>query len=270
LFSILSNLDDQEVFARLHPNVVPIPLLASHWVAPEIFKPQNTSKEFDVVVLANFATYKRHFALFRALRDARHLKALLLGRQWGSRTAETLRSEARYFGVLDQITIREGLDDEAMVRSLQSAKVSLMLSMNEGSCVAVAESLFADVPVGLLRGANIGSRCFINPQTGRFLAPRGLGREIASFVHDAQQFSPREWMEQTGQSCHPSSLKLSDFLRSWSREHGVPWNDDLAGKHWRPNPQYLRRDEAVKLTAEYDTFAAKYGVEIRRPHWLGD
>jgi len=43
-----------------------------------------------------------------------------------------------------------------------------VLSRREGSCVVVAESMFADTPVALLDNAVIGSRAFINDQTGRF------------------------------------------------------------------------------------------------------
>src|SRR5207244_8495781 len=138
--------------SRLANNIETIPLLASSWVNAETFIPDTSlHKHYDIAVLANFASYKRHFALFRALHQMdKNLRVLLLGRSWAGRTKSTLEGEARLFGVLNRITIAEGLADREMIQALQSAKVSVIMSLAEGACVAVTESLFADVPVGLI------------------------------------------------------------------------------------------------------------------------
>jgi glycosyltransferase involved in cell wall biosynthesis len=265
LYSILSNMDDGEIFRRLYPNVVPVPLLASHWVNPEFFAPRHVAKEFDIAVLANFAAYKRHIALFRALKDARELSVVLLGRPWEGRTAAVLMEEAAAFGVVDQITIREGLDDEAMLRSLQSARVSLILSMNEGSCVAVAESLIADVPVGLIRDARVGSRCFINDQTGRFLNAGDLGSDLKAFVTASRTFSPRKWMLEHGHSYRESSARLNAALRAGAITQSLPWTTDIVPMQWRPNPEYLSLGEAALLGGDYPRFEEKYGIALKPP-----
>ena len=199
LFTILSNHDDIPAFERLARNVRPIPLLASNWVHPEMFAPRgDPTKKYDIVMLANFAKYKRHFALFRALRSMdRKTKVLLLGRGWEGRTRDTIEEEARLFGVLDRVTIQEGLGDAEMIEALQSAKVSVIMSMREGSCVAVAESLFANVPVGLIEGANIGSRIFINNRTGCFLRPGRLAKDLTSFVERYRTYEPLKWASRT-------------------------------------------------------------------------
>lgn len=265
LYSILSNMEDEAIFRRLYPNVVPVPRLASHWVNPDFFAPRQVAKEFDIVMLANFAQYKRHFALFRALRDARRLKVVLLGRTWEGRTADVLLQEADELGVKDQITIREGLDDEAMIRTLQSAKVSVIMSRTEGSCVAVAEALFADVPVGLIRDARVGSRCFINPETGRFLDARHLGAELERFVADAASFAPRRWMLENRHGYRDSSRALNKLLRQRSHEEGLPWTADLVDMQWRPNPEYLPTSAAAEFRQAYRDFEDRYGIGLRPP-----
>ena len=265
VYSILSNMDDEAIFRRLYPNVVPVSLLASHWVNPDFFSPRGVAKEFDVAVLANFAAYKRHFALFRALRDARDLKVLLLGRKWEGRTAEVLMQEAAALGIADQITIREGLDDEAMVRSLQSARVSLIMSMNEGSCVAVAEALFADVPVGLIQNARVGSRCFLGPTSGRFLDPRHLGRDLKAFVADSSSFAPRAWMLQNRHSYRDSSTTLNAVLRQRAGKEGLPWTTDIVPMQWRPNPEYVSDRDAAAFQQSYVDFEERYGIGLRPP-----
>jgi Glycosyl transferases group 1 len=265
LYSILSNMEDEAIFRRLYPNIVPVPLLASHWVNPDFFAPRNVAKEFDIAMLANFAQYKRHFALFRALRDARRLKVVLLGRKWEGRTADVLLQEADELGVRDQITIREGLDDEAMIRTLQSAKVSVIMSMTEGSCVAVAEALFADVPVGLIRDARVGSRCFINPATGRFLDASHLGAELERFVADAASFAPRRWMLENRHGYRDSSQALNKLLRQRAHEEELPWTADLVDMQWRPNPEYLSASAAAEFRPAYADFEGRYGIGLRPP-----
>jgi len=119
LCTILSNLDDEPIFHRLVSNVVTIPLLASSWVQPDIFAPRaGVEKKYAIAVLANFATYKRHFALFRAMSHMRRKPRLLvIGHQLQGRTAETVLEEARMFGVAESVTIAKGLPDEEMIRA---------------------------------------------------------------------------------------------------------------------------------------------------------
>src|SRR5262249_1821396 len=160
------------------------------------------------------------------------------------------------------ITIREGLDDEAMLRSLQSARVSLILSMNEGSCVAVAEALIADVPVGLIRDARIGSRCFINQPTGRFLNAGTLDSDLKAFVSASNSFSPRKWMLEHGHSYRESSAKLNAALKAAAVEQGLPWTTDIVPMQWRPNPEYLSLGDAALFREQYPRFEEKYGIAL--------
>src|SRR5205823_10775108 len=77
----------------------------------------------------------------------------------------------------------------ALVRS----RASLIFSRQEGSCIAVTESLFADTPVGLFHNARIGSRAFINGQTGMLLDRPRLSDQLRQFVEKAHSYRPREW-----------------------------------------------------------------------------
>jgi len=86
---------------------------------------------------------------------------------------------------------------------LARGRVSLVFSRQEGACIAVTESLFADTPVGMFRNARVGSRAFINNQTGRLLDRRGLARQLAEFVDKADRFHPRRWAI-ANISCHVS------------------------------------------------------------------
>jgi len=70
IFSHLSDPNDAVILPRISPNYITVPLLCSSWVNPEWFKPVPfEKKDIDLVMLANFGKYKRHFVLFKALRE---------------------------------------------------------------------------------------------------------------------------------------------------------------------------------------------------------
>jgi len=268
IFTILSNFDDLDTFQRICPKVCPIPLLASSWVNPDVVSVRNPAApcRFDIAMLANFATYKRHAALFRALAEMdRSVRVLLLGVPWEGRTRHSLEDEAGLFGVRERVVIKEALPDREMFRELRSAKVSVILSRQEGSCVAVAESLFAGVPVGLLRAARIGSKAFINERTGRLLNESSLASDLTSFLEHYGEYRPREWALEAGISCRESSGVLNDHLKRAAVSSGRQWTVDIAPMHWRPYPRYLCDTDRISLQDEYDRFASTYGVGIKVP-----
>ena len=264
LFTILSNHDDTAAFAGIAKNIKIIPLLASNWVNPSLFaRSSDPEKQYDIVMLANFAKYKRHFALFRALRKMNPgVRVLLLGRPMEGRTQETLENEAHLFGVRDRITIKAGLDDAEMIEALQSSKVSIIMSMVEGSCVAVAESIYADVPVGLIEGARIGSSIFINEHTGCFLRPGALAQDLSAFVERYRHYAPRKWALQQGIGCQESSLMLNEALKSFALKNAHSWTVDIVPMHWRPNAEFLFPEHKEAMQSEYSRFEYTYGVSI--------
>jgi glycosyltransferase involved in cell wall biosynthesis len=263
IFSLISNTRDLEILPRLAPNYVPVPLFASSWVNPEFYQPlPRDRRDVDIVMLANFGKYKRHIALFRALRKMpADLRVLLMGQDQDTRTADTLREEAACYGVPQQVQIRTNVSNAEVADGLCRARVSLILSRREGSCVAVAESLFADTPVGLLRGAEIGSRAFVNDQTGRFLDERHLASELAAFVAESDRYAARRWA-QTNISCHESSRVLSDTLRAHQLAAGQEWTQDLAPLCWRPNPLLVRPEDRQRMRAVRAEFKDRFGLEV--------
>jgi glycosyltransferase involved in cell wall biosynthesis len=81
------------------------------------------------------------------------IRVLLIGQSQDGRTAETILSEARDYGVENRFTLMSSLPHEEVIKALCRSKVSVLLSYREGSAVVVAESLFADTPTALLEGA---------------------------------------------------------------------------------------------------------------------
>jgi glycosyltransferase involved in cell wall biosynthesis len=251
---------------RLSPKLVPIPLLASHWVNPDIYHPyMGQPKEHDVIMLANFAPYKRHWLFFQMLRELpRRYKVVVMGVPLGQRTEAVLMAEARAFGVQDRFDLRMRLSDDAIAESLCRSRTSLIFSAQEGSCIAVAESLFANTPVGLFHNARIGSKAFLNPATGRLLEPGRVAAQIADFIETSALYQPRAWaMENI--SCEASHAILNQHLRDAAKRAGQPWTTDLLPFYQNALPRYVDPEQEQEMSHWYEDFAQRYGIRLGPP-----
>lgn len=191
----LSHPDDGERLRSLGFEVTILPLYMSSWQDPADFQPRpRDQRDVDIVMVANWAKFKRHWVLFDALRRMKRpdLRVVLIGQPDSGRTVDDLRGEAEAFGVAGQIEFLDRLPVTEVWRWLERSRVSLVFSRREGSCVVVAESLMANTPVGLLEGAGIGSREFIGKETGCLLpGGRHLSDHLNDFLNDAPGLSPR-------------------------------------------------------------------------------
>jgi glycosyltransferase involved in cell wall biosynthesis len=243
LYTLLSNLGDADVLRSLSPRLHPVLLLASSWVDPAACAPHlSGTKDHDIVMLANFALFKRHWLFFDALRKLpARFRVLLMGVPLDGRGEKELMAEARTFGVQDRFELQVRPSRDEVMSALARSRTSLIFSQREGSCIAVTESLFANTPVGLFRDARIGSKAFINAETGVLLDRRGLVRQLCEFVDKADGFNPRDWACQHI-SCHASRAVLNDILRREAREHGQEWTRDLLPIRKDLVPAYLSVD----------------------------
>jgi glycosyltransferase involved in cell wall biosynthesis len=264
IVSMISHTRDLGILPRLSPNISVVPLYASSWVHPGLYQPVPFArKEIDLVMVANFSEYKRHFALFKALRDMpRSTRVLLVGRGIEKRTSAVLRQEAAAWGVQDRFELLEDASETQVNAALAGAKVSVILSRREGSCVVVVESMLADTPVGLLSDAHIGSRAFIGPETGRFLEHENLGRQLQDFIDHAGQYSPRRWALENGITCFGSTEVLNQFLKKQALAAGQAWTQDIVPHHWRPNPQPVSPNDRERFQSEYDDIFARFGLHL--------
>ncbi len=266
VFTLISNPKDLAVFPRMSSNLVVVPLYASSWVNPDLFQPMpKAERSWDLLMVANFAKFKRHHVLFSALRSMpKDLRTLLIGQNQDGRTADTIRETARWYGVEERFTLLSNQPYSAVTNLFCQACSSVVLSKREGSCVAIAESLFADAPAALLRDAGIGSRVFINHQTGRFLDESNLARALADFVRSADRYQPRAWAEQNI-SCWRSTQILNDLLKRHALEHGQAWTQDLAPMQWSPDPMLARPEDRQRLAPERMEIMQRFGLEIGPP-----
>lgn len=266
IFTLISNPHDLEVLPRVSSRLIVVPLYASHWVNPDLYQPlPKTDRPYDLVMVASWGKVKRHHAFFAALRMLpKDLRVLLVGQDQEGRGADTIRTLARWYGVEDRFTILSNQPYHEVTKLFCRARSSAVLSKREGSCVVVAESLFADTPVALLHGAIIGSGVFLNDQTGRFLDENNLARALADFVRDADRYQPRAWAEHNI-SCWRSTQILNDLLKQHALERGQAWTQDLAPLQWSPDPLLARAEDRRRLAPERVKIAQRFGLEIGPP-----
>jgi hypothetical protein len=266
VFTLISNPKDMAVFPRMSSNLTVVPLYASSWINPGLFQPLPRRERIcDLLMVANFAKFKRHQAFFAALRAMpKDIRVVLIGQNQDGRSAETIRSIANWYGVVDRFTLLSNQPYVEVVKQFCAARASVVLSKREGSCVAIAESLFADAPAAMLQGAGIGSRAFINEQTGRFLDERTLARDLTDFVHDADRYQPRQWALDNI-SCFRSTQILNDLLKQKAIALGQEWTLDIATMQWAPDPKLVHDEDRRRLAPERQTILERFGLEIGPP-----
>ena len=263
----ISNPDDMTGYALLAPAIVPIPLMASDWLNPEDFSPRPRSeRDIDILMVAGWGRYKRHWLLFQALRDLPHtLNVVLIGRASGGRTVDHVRAEARMFDVRQDLTYLTDVPIHEVYAYQGRARVSVILSGREGACVAVTESFFADTPVAVMSDAHIGSKVHINAETGMLLSRDGLGRQVARFLEASDAFRPRAWAI-ANISCERSSARLNELLRQRAIGAGRPWTADLAPLFRRYFvPRYLRPSDEGMLASGRADLRDRYDVTLVPP-----
>jgi glycosyltransferase involved in cell wall biosynthesis len=265
IFVGVSNLADMEPARLMAPVVEPVDILASDWVDPDAFTPRPAGeREIDVVMVANWMRFKRHWMLFDALRHMRHdLRVVLIGRKGEGRTEQTIRDEARAFGVRQELELHTNIANDQVRRHLCNARVSLIMSYREGSCVAVTESFFADTPVGMASDAHVGSKAYLNDETGVLLPRRNLARALSAFIERRATYRPRAWA-MSHITCRQTSDKLNTLLRNHALHTGRPWTRDIVPMCWRYNPAYLRDEDEEQMRSAAEALHRDHGLVLAR------
>lgn len=254
LYVEASNPSEIPKLESFHSRVHCVSTMPCGWLNPDLFFPKPHGERFyDLLMVANWAPFKRHFELFTSLAKLPPgLKVALIGQKEAGWTQDAIRSLANALGARQKIDIFESIP-VSQVRELQcNSKAALLMSRREGSCVAAVEALFANTPLGIRRDAHVGSLAYVNEQTGRRLNPaRGMHHEIAALLESAPALSPRDWALQHV-SCHQSHRQLNSQLRAHTMAEGRPWTRDLAPMCWNPYPAHLHPEDHAALRPAFE------------------
>jgi len=251
IFVLSAEENDFAFLRRLGSNLVPVDLGPCDWVDPRTTVPYlENPKEFDIIMNSNWGAWKRHYVLFRMLRKAeRRYKVVLIGFKWSGKTRNDIERLADYYGVSGQITIFDWIPYEKVMDLTCRSKVSILLSLKEGSNRAIADSIFCNVPVVVLANHVGGIRKNVVPETGLLAEEAHLESAIVQLFESRIQ--PREWGLKHI-SCFKSTEKLNLILREHALGQGRPWTQDIAVRSNSPESSYVYTKDAERLSSWND------------------
>lgn len=237
---------DLDFISGLKSNLIPIDLGSSDWIDSELFAPKQArpAKEYDLVMVANWAKHKNHRKLFQALQAVKHrpISLLLIGVDWGGRTDKDIVSEMNEYNLSHvKLEIKKNIPAREVADCLEKSKAFLLLSEKEGSNRAIVEALFSDIPAILYEKFIGGARGKINEQTGVLSSFEDLHVKIDYMLDNYHKFTPRAWaLAQTGSK--NATRKLNGLLKSIAETKGERWTVDIVEKVNNPNFSYKVKD----------------------------
>ena len=225
---------DTEFIRRLDSNLIAAPFSSNTWVDDRVFRPlPEVPKDADVIVVAGWADYKRHFAFFRGLRRLRQRitqpKVILVGYPIDFGKEDILRL-ADLYQVRDLLEIHEWASPPEVNRLLNRAKVNVLWSRREGVNRAIIEGMLAGVPCLVREGLNYGYHYpHINSQTGRYSTEAALPQNLLEMIQHHDQYSPREWVL-AHMSCQRTTALLNQAIKAKALALGENWTVDIVAK----------------------------------------
>jgi glycosyltransferase involved in cell wall biosynthesis len=252
---------DYRFLEHLKSNLLPIPIGASDWVDPRVFRPlADQSKRFDAVMVARWTRIKRHHLLLRALArmaDATFRVAIVASNNSGDADRDAILALIDHYRLGGQVTVFEDLKAAGVNEILNQSKVNLLLSRQEGSNRSLFEGFFAGVP-GLAFANVIGVPVdHFTPQTGRLIPEHELIGALHFFRKHWEQFDPRPWA-MANITPEVTTARLNQVLHKTARERGEPWTRDIVTKCNRPEVHYYPDENDGHGFATIEDLLARY------------
>ncbi|MCX6545038.1 MAG: glycosyltransferase [Acidobacteria bacterium] len=247
---------DAEFIEGLGTNLRAVSTASNWWIDHRVFRPlRGVEKDTDLIMVAGWAGFKRHRALFSALRTnrlrGRRLKTVLVGYAVEF-TKQDVLNLAEHCGVEDQVEAYEGMRPPEVNEQYNRAKVNIVWSRKEGCNKAIIEGMLSGVPCILREGFNYGFRYpYINRMTGCYSSESRLPATLLTMVERHREFSPREWVMQN-MTPELATEVLTKNIRDVSRSRGEPWSRELAIKTKSLNRMdYMNPPDAQRFNADY-------------------
>jgi glycosyltransferase involved in cell wall biosynthesis len=241
--------EDFDFIHGLQSNLIPIKLGSSDWVDADLFSEdvRDTSKEYDLVMVANWGRHKNHRRLFQALPYVKHkpLSVLLIGFDIGGRTQKDIVAEMQQYD-LQNITIelKQDLPASKVAGLLKRSKCFILLSEKEGSNKAIVEALFSNVPAIVYDQFVGGAISKVNGQTGILTSYNDLAAKIDYMIDNYQMFTPRAWALQHSGSRN-ATRAINQLLKNIAQSKGEKWSADIVEKVNNPNLAYKLKDSIL-------------------------
>ena len=259
VFVQANNYDEIKALEEFNPKIKCLRSIVCDWINPDFFRPKPfADREIDILMVAAWAPYKRHWQLFEALKKMpRNLRVALIGQPDASHTVESVRKQASLFGVKQEIEFINSVLVETVNDYQCNSKISVILTKHEGACVAITESLFADSPVAALRGADVGSVKHINKDTGVLLDAGKIHYQLQQFLETGGNYRARAWaMEHISHTA--ANQKLNALMKDFSVSKGLDWTTDLKPVCWHPIWEYVNERDQHEMNVAYNDLQGRF------------
>lgn len=236
---------DHAFVSMLNSNLVPTTLGPGDWVDANTLQvsPQREA-EYDLVMNSNWASWKRHYVLFRSLsKMPNNTRVALIGFPYKGEARTRIEALAEYYGVSEQITIFERIDYSQVISVIQQSKVGVLMSLKEGANKSISECILYGVPVVILDTHVGGARGKITEQTGRFSTEKELHNNLSEMIDISHSLNTKNWALENISS-KVSTGVLNQELKEYSRLYGLEWSVDIVEKRNSPELEYVSADGA--------------------------
>jgi|GEM_PF-1359374 len=253
------SLAERPKIETFHPRLRTLDTMPCDWLSPALFpQPAPGQRDIDLLVVSNWAPFKRHWALFNALRDLpASLRVVCIGQPDTGYTMEDIRKLKQRLGAPQDIEFLECLPIEQVSALQCRARLAVIVSLWEGCCVAAAEGLMAGAPLAMCRDAHVGPLAYIDETTGFILSRVPKAREIAHALSHAAERQPRAFAE-SRLSYLTSTRSLNDRLRAHEAAADRPWTQDLAPLCWRPHPKIAHDEDRQRLAPDFAALHCRF------------
>jgi glycosyltransferase involved in cell wall biosynthesis len=252
---------DFEFLESLNMNLVPVNVGSGDWGDPALFHPREAGQEaqYDVVMVAAWDPLKRHEVFFRAAAQIKQqrgqaLRIALIGynMRW---TREPIERLLRQYDLERDCTIFEDIPHVEVAHILADSKVSLLLSLREGSNKSIYESMFCGTPVIVYRRQRGMNLEHVNSRTGLLADDDQLIDAIKYILDNVGEFDPRGWaLENVG---YPNSSKKIDVaLKAMCQDRNRLWTRSIVAKKNGPHLRYTDLGQYEEFADEYESLRA--------------
>jgi glycosyltransferase involved in cell wall biosynthesis len=260
---------DFDFIHSLKSNLRPLRIGPADWVDPKDFLPKTDSeRRFDIVHLAAWSPFKRHWLLFEAVSKIKRehgieLRVALIGYPWDW-TAMEVEKLAKKYGILDQVSIFERIPHAEVASILADSRLSVCLSHVEGSPKALQESLFAGTPVVVYKhNKGIDLQRF-DERVGFLVDDHEVKDAILRVIQDGCSFDPVGWaVENTGFAA--STERVNNALKEIAESQGEVWSHNIVPKRNAPHLRYAHEHDRQSLVSEYERLVAFKRSSPMRP-----
>ena len=248
---------DYNFIKKMGGNLAPIDIGSGDWVDQNIFSFDiGVKKEFDLIMVSNWAIHKKHVALFKALSQIGiKLSVVLIGFESGGRTKKNIIQEIAHYNLNHiEFNVIENISAKMVSEYLKKSKVYLLLSKKEGPNKAIIESFFVNVPAIVYDKFIGGAQMRINNKTGILSSYKELPNNIMYMVKNFNKFTPRDWILKNSGSTM-STKKLNNVLMGLALQNNENWEKSIFEKVNSPNLKYKNE---VKLKNNLKDIYMKY------------